>query len=84
LKISNVSLRIFASFDTIHPMVNRYEIERKKTHNFALFILGIPLSSIFFTYANYGVNPSINKTTDELVRIQETGQSIYFVALCIM
>ncbi|CAF3936314.1 unnamed protein product [Adineta steineri] len=45
---------------------------------------GIPLQSIFFTYANYGTDPPINKTSDELLVIQQTGQSIYYVALCIM
>jgi sodium/potassium-transporting ATPase subunit alpha len=42
------------------------------------------LSSIFFTYSKYGTDPSIAKTADELVLIQETGQSIYYVALCVM
>jgi sodium/potassium-transporting ATPase subunit alpha len=42
------------------------------------------LSSIFLTYANYGINPPIAKSADELLVIQETGQCIYYVALCIM
>ena len=42
------------------------------------------MSSIFFTYANYGKDPPIDKSADELSRIQETGQCIYYVALCIM
>ncbi|CAF1521401.1 unnamed protein product, partial [Adineta steineri] len=45
---------------------------------------GIPLSSIFFTYSKYGKNPYINKTEDELTLIQQKGQCIYYVALCIM
>ncbi|CAF0847481.1 unnamed protein product [Didymodactylos carnosus] len=45
---------------------------------------GIPLSSIFLTYNSYGKNPPINYTTDELTTINESGQSIYYVALCIM
>ncbi|CAF1022502.1 unnamed protein product [Adineta steineri] len=45
---------------------------------------GIPLNSIFFTYANYGTNPPIAKTPEELLIIQQTGQSIYYVALCVM
>ncbi|UJR08037.1 hypothetical protein I4U23_012314 [Adineta vaga] len=44
----------------------------------------IPLSSIFFTYANYGTNPPINKTSNELLLVQENGQCIYYIALCIM
>ncbi|CAF1039319.1 unnamed protein product [Adineta ricciae] len=44
----------------------------------------IPLSSIFFTYGDYGTNPPINKTTDELTIIQQNGQCIYYVALCVM
>ncbi|CAF1216379.1 unnamed protein product [Adineta steineri] len=45
---------------------------------------GIPLNSIFFTYANYSKNPPIAKTPEELLIIQQTGQSIYYVALCVM
>ncbi|UJR18712.1 hypothetical protein I4U23_005619 [Adineta vaga] len=44
----------------------------------------IPVSSIFFTYANFGTDPPINKTRDELTSILQTGQSIYYVDLCIM
>lgn len=46
--------------------------------------VGIPLDHIFFTYANYGTNPPIDKTPDQLLSIQQTGQCIYYVALCIM
>jgi sodium/potassium-transporting ATPase subunit alpha len=49
-----------------------------------IIILGIPLSSIFFTYASYGENPYINKTSDELTLIQQKGQCIYYVSLCMM
>ena len=42
------------------------------------------MSSIFFTYGNYGKDPPINKTNDELLQIQQTGQCIYYVVLCIM
>lgn len=42
------------------------------------------MNSVFFTYADYGIDPPLNKTSDELATIQQTGQSIYFVALCIM
>jgi sodium/potassium-transporting ATPase subunit alpha len=42
------------------------------------------LNSIFFTYANYGTDPPIDKTNDELQSIQQTGQCIYYVALCVM
>ncbi len=42
------------------------------------------MNSVFLTYGNYGINPPINKTNDELLHIQETGQCIYYVALCIM
>ena len=42
------------------------------------------MTSVFFTYADYGTTPPIAKTKDELLLIQQTGQSIYYVALCIM
>ncbi|CAF1547925.1 unnamed protein product, partial [Adineta ricciae] len=45
---------------------------------------GIPVSSIFFTYASFGTNPPIDKSADELNSILQTGQSIYYVSLCIM
>jgi sodium/potassium-transporting ATPase subunit alpha len=52
--------------------------------NHSFLFTGIPLNSIFFTYANYGIDPPLNKTNDELLYIQETGQCIYYVALCVM
>ncbi|UJR12114.1 hypothetical protein I4U23_016292 [Adineta vaga] len=45
---------------------------------------GISLDKIFFTYADYTNNPPANKTVDELTLIQQNGQCIYYVALCIM
>ena len=42
------------------------------------------MSSILFTYGKYGTDPAIDKTPDELANILQTGQSIYYVALCIM
>jgi sodium/potassium-transporting ATPase subunit alpha len=55
-----------------------------KNKNNSFSFTGIPLNSVFFTYGNYGINPPLNKTNDELLHIQETGQCIYYVALCIM
>ena len=46
--------------------------------------LGISLNQIFFTYADYTNNPPANKTVDDLALIQQNGQCIYYVALCIM
>ncbi|CAF0772610.1 unnamed protein product [Adineta ricciae] len=45
---------------------------------------GISLNQIFFTYADYTNNPPANKTVDELTLIQQNGQCIYYVALCMM
>ncbi len=42
------------------------------------------MSSIFLTYNNYGTDPLIDKTSDELLTIQQTGQCIYYVSLCVM
>ncbi|CAF3480314.1 unnamed protein product [Rotaria socialis] len=47
-------------------------------------VQGIPLSSIFFTYSHYGTDPYIAKSSDDLLLIQQKGQCIYYVALCIM
>jgi len=45
---------------------------------------GIPASSVFLTYANYGTNPPLNQTSDQLISIQHTGQCVYYVSLCVM
>lgn len=52
--------------------------------NHLFLFTDIPLNRTFFTYVNYGIDPPINKTNDELLHIQQTGQCIYYLALCVM
>ncbi|CAF3706148.1 unnamed protein product [Rotaria socialis] len=44
---------------------------------------GVPFYSFMFTFENFGVHPYINRTSDELVLMTNSAQSVYYCSMCL-
>jgi len=44
---------------------------------------GVPFYSLMFTYENFGVNPQIDYSSDQLNEMINVSQSIYYSSLCV-
>jgi sodium/potassium-transporting ATPase subunit alpha len=44
---------------------------------------GVPFYSLMFTYENFGVNPPIDSSSDQLNEMINVSQSIYYSSLCV-